>query len=90
LVDYFVPYRENISTSHSWKSWAGIDAGDGEQRMPGRQSRWSQGKDLSWEVLRLELVVEVAYGRRVIDSITWLNSEDGESTRNQPIALTNS
>jgi hypothetical protein len=40
--------------------------------------------------IALELVVEVAYRRRVIDSVTWLNSEDGESTRNQPIALTNS
>ena len=30
-------------------------------RTPGGQSRWSQGKDLSWEPLRHELVVEVAY-----------------------------
>jgi ATP-dependent DNA ligase len=29
--------------------------------MPGGQSRWSQGKDLSWQPLRPELVVEVAY-----------------------------
>jgi ATP-dependent DNA ligase len=29
--------------------------------MPGAQSRWSGGKDLSWEPLRPELVVEVAY-----------------------------
>ena len=29
--------------------------------MPGGQSRWSHGKDLSWEPLRPELVVEVAY-----------------------------
>ena len=29
--------------------------------MPGAKSRWSQGKDLSWEPLRPELVVEVAY-----------------------------
>jgi ATP-dependent DNA ligase len=38
------------------------------QRLPGAKSRWSQGKDLSWEPLRPELVVEVAYdhmqGRR--------------------------
>ena len=34
---------------------------EGEQRMPGGQRRWSQGKDLSWEPLRPELVVEVAY-----------------------------
>jgi ATP-dependent DNA ligase len=29
--------------------------------MPGAQSRWSQGKDLSWEPLRPELVAEVSY-----------------------------
>ena len=29
--------------------------------MPGTQSRWSQGKDLSFVPLRPELVVEVAY-----------------------------
>ena len=31
------------------------------QRRPGMMSRWSQGKDLSWEPLRPELVVQVAY-----------------------------
>ena len=30
-------------------------------RMPGGQSRWSAGKDLSWEPLRIERVVEVKY-----------------------------
>jgi ATP-dependent DNA ligase len=29
--------------------------------VPGGQSRWSQGKDLSWEPLRAERVVEVSY-----------------------------
>ena len=29
--------------------------------MPGGQSRWNSGKDLSWQPLRIELVVEVAY-----------------------------
>lgn len=61
LVDYLAPYRENALTDHPWKSWAGTDANDVGQRMPGGQSRWSQGKDLSWEPLRPELVVEVAY-----------------------------
>ena len=48
---------------HPWKAWADHgNAGDeAGQRMPGGQSRWSQGKDLSWEPLRPELVVEVAY-----------------------------
>ena len=32
-----------------------------QQRRPGVSSRWSQGKDLSWEPLRPELVAEVAY-----------------------------
>jgi ATP-dependent DNA ligase len=30
-------------------------------RMPGGQSRWSAGKDLSWEPLRIERVCEVRY-----------------------------
>jgi ATP-dependent DNA ligase len=34
---------------------------EGKHRVPGSQSRWSHGKDLSWEPLRPELVVEVAY-----------------------------
>ena len=29
--------------------------------MPGGKSRWSAGKDLSWQPLRIELVAEVAY-----------------------------
>ena len=29
--------------------------------MPGATSRWNRGKDLSWEPLRPELVVEVAF-----------------------------
>ena len=29
--------------------------------MPGGQSRWSAGKDLSWEPLRIERVCEVTY-----------------------------
>jgi len=32
-----------------------------EDRMPGGQSRWSAGKDLSWEPLRIERVCEVKY-----------------------------
>jgi ATP-dependent DNA ligase len=35
--------------------------GDGTQRMPGGQSRWSAGKDLSWEPVRVERVCEVKY-----------------------------
>jgi ATP-dependent DNA ligase len=60
LSDFLAPYRANAIVDHPWKEWAG--AVDGEmQRMPGAKSRWSGGKDLSWEPLRPELVVEVAY-----------------------------
>jgi ATP-dependent DNA ligase len=62
LAQYLNPYRRDALRDHPWKDWAGTDAGDGvAQRMPGGLSRWSQGKDLSWEPLRPELVVEVAY-----------------------------
>lgn len=62
LTEFLAPYRENALADHPWKQWGGEEAAsNGEHRMPGGQSRWSQGKDLSWEPLRPELVVEVAY-----------------------------
>ena len=60
LVEFLAPYRKDALGAHPWKQWAAPEAESG-QRMPGGQSRWSQGKDLSWEPLRPELVVEVAY-----------------------------
>jgi ATP-dependent DNA ligase len=63
LAEFLKPYREGALADHPWKAWAdyGADPTAGISRMPGGQSRWSQGKDLSWEPLRPELVVEVAY-----------------------------
>jgi ATP-dependent DNA ligase len=61
LTDFLAPYRKDALTEHPWRGWASPETGDGEHRMPGGQSRWSQGKDLSWEPLRPELVAEVAY-----------------------------
>jgi ATP-dependent DNA ligase len=60
LVEFLKPYRKDALASHPWKDWATGEVGD-THRMPGAQSRWSGGKDLSWEPLRPELVVEVAY-----------------------------
>jgi ATP-dependent DNA ligase len=61
LVDFLLPYRRDALDQHPWREWAEHGADGVEQRMPGGQSRWSQGKDLSWEPVRPELVVEVAY-----------------------------
>jgi ATP-dependent DNA ligase len=63
LAKFLAPYRENAMADHPWRQWAEHDPAMTEagHRMPGGQSRWSQGKDLSWEPLRPDLVVEVAY-----------------------------
>jgi ATP-dependent DNA ligase len=61
LAKFLESYRKDALLNHPWKHWAGQGAGQGMSRIPGGQSRWSQGKDLSWEPLRPELVVEVAY-----------------------------
>ena len=63
LAEYLAPYRKNALASHPWKMWADHVSAESEggRRMPGGQSRWSHGKDLSWEPLRPELVAEVAY-----------------------------
>jgi ATP-dependent DNA ligase len=60
LVKFLEPYRRDAMTNHPWQAWASAEM-DATQRRPGAMSRWSQGKDLSWEPLRPELVVQVAY-----------------------------
>jgi ATP-dependent DNA ligase len=49
---------------HEWEEWAVANP----DRVPGTQSRWSQGKDLSFIPLHPERVLEVGYdhmeGRR--------------------------
>ena len=52
------PLRAGALDGHPWRDWA---SGGGGSRMPGAQSRWSAGKDLSWEPLRIERVCEVKY-----------------------------
>ena len=59
LVKELAPLRKNALVNHPWRAWAQAEATSG--RMPGGQSRWSAGKDLSWEPLRVERVCEVKY-----------------------------
>jgi ATP-dependent DNA ligase len=59
------PLRRDALAQHPWRDWAeqaptGSDAAN-PQRMPGATSRWSAGKDLSWQPLRIERVCEVKY-----------------------------
>jgi ATP-dependent DNA ligase len=59
LAALLEPLRQNALEGHPWREWA--EAQNVAQRMPGAQSRWSAGKDLSWEPLRIERVCEVKY-----------------------------
>jgi ATP-dependent DNA ligase len=54
------PLRKNAMKDHPWREWGNAQAHE-LSRMPGGSSRWSAGKDLSWEPLRIELVCEVKY-----------------------------
>jgi ATP-dependent DNA ligase len=62
LTAELAPLRKNALDEHPWRAWASLPSDDGEtRRMPGGQSRWSAGKDLSWEPVRIERVCEVKY-----------------------------
>ena len=55
LEKELAPVRLKPGDAHPWSP-------DGAtEKLPGEPSRWSQGKDQSWEPLRPELVVEVSY-----------------------------
>jgi ATP-dependent DNA ligase len=60
LVAELTPLRQRAMDEHPWREWAEASGGD-MTRMPGGQSRWSAGKDLSWEPVRIERVCEVKY-----------------------------
>ncbi len=90
LVQELAPLRENALASHPWREWARLrpeasagQAAEMTQRMPGGQSRWSAGKDLSWEPLRIERVCEVKYdhmqGDRFRHAATFLRWRDDKS-----------
>jgi len=74
LVQELRPLRRNAIKHHTWRDWAG--AAEKSTRMPGAHSRWSAGKDLSWEPLRIERVCEVKYdhlqGKRFRHAATFL------------------
>ena len=56
-------------------------------RRPGAMSRWSQGKDLSWEPLRPELVVEVAYDHMQGDALPTHGAVSALADRQAPERL---
>jgi ATP-dependent DNA ligase len=69
LAKELATLHDQAATGHPWASWgSALEAGGGGQRIPGAQSRWSGGKNLAWEPLRIERVCEVRYdhlqGRR--------------------------
>jgi len=62
FVDVLEPFRSGAASGHPW-----LATGTPEGRVPGGQSRWTGGKDLSWEPLRMGLVVEVSYDHLQVD-----------------------
>ncbi|MFN2624603.1 MAG: ATP-dependent DNA ligase [Mycobacteriales bacterium] len=60
LVEELTPYRTDDVTHHPWAEGFGL-ATSPVGRLPGAVSRWNAGKDLTFELLRPELVCEVAY-----------------------------
>lgn len=60
LAGELAPLRKDALANHPWRDWASV-GDDTATRMPGAQSRWSAGKDLSWEAVRPERVCEVKY-----------------------------
>jgi ATP-dependent DNA ligase len=61
------PLRKNALNDHPWKDWAdmmaakGVDGAEASGRMPGGMNRWNANKDMSWEPVRIERVVEAEY-----------------------------
>jgi ATP-dependent DNA ligase len=75
LVKELEPLRKDALDDHPWRARARTEEAS-QNRKPGGQSRWTAGKDLSWEPLRIERVCEVKYdhmqGNRFRHAATFL------------------
>ena len=97
LVAELAPLREDALERHPWKDWAVAqqEASEKMQRRPGATSRWNRGKDLSWEPLRPERVVEVAYDhmqgdrfRHAAQFVRWRPDKRPEDCRYDQLEVT--
>ena len=88
------PLRRDAMNQHPWREWAEADAHP-TMRMPGAQSRWTGGKDLSWEPLRIERVCEVKYDHMQADRfrhaaifLRWRPDKPAEACRYDQLEVT--
>jgi ATP-dependent DNA ligase len=104
LADELGPLRKDALKDHPWRDWAnakddaaGQTPGEGSEarRMPGAQSRWSAGKDLSWEAVRPTRVCEVKFdhlqGRRfrhAAEFLRWRPDKPPEDCRYDQLEVT--
>ena len=97
LVEELAPLRDHALDGHPWSGWAewAAEQEASGQRVPGVTSRWNRGKDLSWEPLRAERVVEVAYdhlqGTRFRHATTfkrWRPDKPSEACRYDQLEVT--
>src|SRR5438093_1324886 len=89
--------RRKRLEGHPWRDWAHAqeEANEKMQRLPGATSRWNRGKDLSWEPLRPERVVEVAYDhmqgdrfRHAAQFVRWRPDKPPEECRYDQLEVT--
>jgi len=97
LAEELAPLRENAIEGHPWRDWAVAqqEANEKMQRLPGATSRWNRGKDLSWEPLRPERAVEVAYDhmqgdrfRHAAQFVRWRTDKRPEDCRYDQLEVT--
>lgn len=87
LLAELAPLLDGALDDHPWREWAEAQA-HAEGRLPGAQSRWNAGKDLSWVPIRAERVAEVTFGqlqsgrfRHGVQFVRWRDDRDPASCR---------
>ena len=87
LLAELAPLLEGAIDTHPWREWAQMQAHEGA-RLPGAQSRWNAGKDLTWVPIRVERVAEVTFGqlqggrfRHGVQFVRWRDDRDPASCR---------
>ena len=88
------PLRAGALDGHPWGAWAEAAAHE-QGRLPGATSRWNAKKDLSWEPVRAERVVEVSYDnmqgdrfRHATHFVRWRPDRDPSSCTYEQLEVT--
>ena len=96
LLDEIAPLRKDAAEGHPWRDWVDWqEQAKASGKVAGGMNRWNAQKDMSWEPLRAERVIEVRYEhmqgdrfRHATRMVRWRDDREPESCTYEQLEVT--